>query len=150
MARRSCWKFSAAPRAATGEGAGHDARAVGPIDTTALRWDASGIDPNINHLNAAHRNLRFAPEGDCRSYLLGGMPQGYPYGGAAMERHPHVEEFFLVSGDMASHLGVMRAAAISIARRASRMATTRAAVPAVLAARRGANHDDRLDHGNLR
>lgn len=102
--------FSAAPRAATGEGAGHDAsRLVGPIDTTALRWDASGIDPNINHLNAARKNLRFAPEGDCRSYLLGGMPQGYPYGGAAIERHPHVEEFFLVSGDMASHLGVMRA-----------------------------------------
>lgn len=87
------------------------ARRVGPLDTTALRWDSSGIDPNINHLNAARKNLRFAPEGDCRTYLLGGMPQGYPYGGASMERHPHVEEFFMVSGDMASHLGIMRAGA---------------------------------------
>jgi hypothetical protein len=100
--------FSRAPLAADA-GKPDLSRLVGPIDTTKLRWDNAGIDPNINHLNAARKNLRFAPEGDCRSYLLGGMPQGYPYGGAAMERHPHVEEFFLVSGDMASHLGVMRA-----------------------------------------
>jgi hypothetical protein len=39
------------------------------------------------------------------------MPQGYPYGGSSMERHPHVEEFFMVSGDMASHLGIMRSGA---------------------------------------
>ena len=92
--------------------ASHDAsRLLGPVDTTALRWDSSGIDPNINHLNAARKNLRFAPEGDCRSYLLGGMPQGFPYGGNAMERHPHGEEFFMVSGDMACHVGILRAGA---------------------------------------
>ncbi len=32
-------------------------RLVGPIDTTKLRWDNAGIDPNINHLNAARKNL---------------------------------------------------------------------------------------------
>ncbi len=86
-------------------------RLIGPIDTTALRWDSAGIDPNINHLNAARKNLRLSPDGDCRSYLLGGMPQGFPYGGNAMEQHPHGEEFFMVSGDMACHVGIMRAGA---------------------------------------
>jgi hypothetical protein len=100
--------FSREPEAGTA-GTHDPSRLITPLDTTKLRWDNSGIDPNINHLNAARKNLRFAPEGDCRTYLLGGMPQGYPYGGASMERHPHVEEFFMVSGDMASHLGVMRA-----------------------------------------
>jgi hypothetical protein len=69
--------FSRAPLAADA-GKPDLSRLVGPIDTTKLRWDNAGIDPNINHLNAARKNLRFAPEGDCRSYLLGGMPQGYP------------------------------------------------------------------------
>ena len=99
-------------RVTRGDPAPFDAsRLIGPVDTTALRWDSSGIDPNINHLNAARKNLRFAPEGDCRSYLLGGMPQGFPYEGASMERHPHGEEFFVVSGDMACHVGILRAGA---------------------------------------
>ncbi len=111
--------FSRAPQPWVGERGqtGDDAvtfdasRLIGPLDTTALRWDSSGIDPNINHLNAARKNLRLAPEGNCRSYLLGGMPQGFPYDGASMEQHPHGEEFFMVSGDMACHVGIMRAGA---------------------------------------
>jgi hypothetical protein len=87
------------------------ARLIAPVDTTAMRWDSSGMDPNINHLNAARKNLRFAPEGDCRSYLLGGMPQGFPPTHTPLETHPHVEEFFMVSGDMSVHCGIMRAGA---------------------------------------
>jgi quercetin dioxygenase-like cupin family protein len=93
----------------------HDpgAPAQDPIHTRtrALAWDTSNIDPNINHLGVARKNLRLDPKGACRTYLLGGMPQGYA---AAMvgrkERHPtHVEEFFVVSGEIrCSMVGIMR------------------------------------------
>jgi hypothetical protein len=79
--------------------------------TRALAWDSRNIDPNINHLGAARKNLRMDPANACRTYLLGGMPQGYA---AAMvgrkERHPsHVEEFFVVSGEIrCSMVGTMR------------------------------------------
>jgi hypothetical protein len=107
--------IDAEPAAAAAPGAvaidGLREHLVGPIDSVALRWDDAGMDPNINHLNAARKNLRLAPQGDCRSYLLGGMPQGFSYAGAALETHPHVEEFFMVSGDMACHVGTMRTGA---------------------------------------
>jgi hypothetical protein len=104
--------FAGAPVAAQPHaGAYAESRLIRPVDTVALRWDNSGVDPNINHLNAARKNLRFAPEGDCRSYLLGGMPQGFPRAEASLERHPHTEEFFMVSGDMAFHVGILRTGA---------------------------------------
>jgi hypothetical protein len=101
--------FSGPPIASTARPPAGEA--IAPIDTTALRWDDSGIDPQINHLHAARKNLRLAPDGTCRTYLLGGRPQGFPYGGAALETHPHAEEFFMVSGDMPCHVGVMRTGA---------------------------------------
>jgi hypothetical protein len=88
-----------------------ESRLIIPVDTTALRWDNAGMDPNINHLNASRKNLRFAPEGNCRTYLLGGMPQGFPLHDTPLERHPHFEEFFMVSGDMSCHVGIMRTGA---------------------------------------
>jgi hypothetical protein len=103
--------FSAPPQPAA-DGAPYDSsRLIGPIDTTMLKWDNSGIDPNINHLHASRKNLRLSPEGDCRTYLLGGMPQGFPPEDTPLETHPHVEEFFMVSGDMSVHCGIMRAGA---------------------------------------
>jgi hypothetical protein len=104
--------FSAAPETATpGESDGDGDERVGPVDTVALKWDRTGFDPNIDHLNAARKNLRFDPGGRCRTYLLGGMPQGFPYQGTPLETHPHAEEFFMVSGDMACHVGIMRTGA---------------------------------------
>jgi hypothetical protein len=81
------------------------------IDTTALRWENSNMDPEINHLHAHRKNLRLSPNGDCRTYLLGGLPQGFPYNGVSLEQHPHVEEFFMVSGDLSFHVGTMRTGA---------------------------------------
>jgi hypothetical protein len=104
--------FSSRPLAAAAGATGFaPSAAIGPLDTIAMPWDRSGIDPNINHLNAARKNLRFAPEGNCRTYLLGGMPQGFPPTDTPLETHPHVEEFFMVSGDMSVHCGIMRAGA---------------------------------------
>jgi hypothetical protein len=81
------------------------------IDTTKLHWENSNMDPEINHLHAHRKNLRLSPTGDCRTYLLGGLPQGFPYNGVSLEQHPHAEEFFMVSGDLTFHVGTMRTGA---------------------------------------
>ncbi len=90
------------------------AAVIPPTDTTAMRWDGSNIDPEVDHLYTSRKNLRLAEDGTCRTYLLAGLPQGYPPSGVGrLERHPHVEEFFFVYGDMSCSVGVMRAGAYS-------------------------------------
>ncbi|MBY0303875.1 MAG: hypothetical protein K2W86_01805 [Sphingomonas sp.] len=81
------------------------------IDTIHQPWDRSGLEGEIAHLNYARKNLRFSPDGDRRTYLLGGMPHGHPQDGSRLERHPHAEEMFLIAGDMPCSLGVMTAGA---------------------------------------
>jgi hypothetical protein len=81
------------------------------LDTLRLPWDRKGLESEIAHLNYARKNLRLAPDGGRRSYLLGGMPHGIPHDGARLERHPHAEEMFMISGDMPCSLGVMTAGA---------------------------------------
>jgi hypothetical protein len=81
------------------------------VDTIATPWDRSGLEGEIAHLNYARKNLRLAPDGSRRTYLLGGMPHGHPADGARMERHPHDEEMFMIAGDMPCSLGVMTAGA---------------------------------------
>lgn len=83
---------------------------VEQLDPFALTWDRTNMDPNIAHLNAWRKNLRLGPNDAGRTYLLAGLPQGFPIDGAEpLERHPHVEEMFMVAGDMACSLGIMQA-----------------------------------------
>lgn len=85
---------------------------VEQLDAFSLRWDRTNMDPNIDHLNAWRKNLRHAPGNGGRTYLLAGLPQGFPpTGNEPLERHPHVEEMFMIAGDMPCSLGVMRAGA---------------------------------------
>ena len=92
--------------------AGDPAALTEHLNPYGMRWDQTNMDPNISHLNAYRKNLRLGPDNSGRTYLLAGLPQGYPSSGAEpLERHPHVEEMFMVSGDMACSLGVMRAGA---------------------------------------
>lgn len=82
------------------------------VDSFVLPWDRTNMDPNIAHLNAWRKNLRVAPDGSGRTYLLAGLPQGFPASGTEpLERHPHVEEMFMIAGDMPCSLGIMRAGA---------------------------------------
>jgi hypothetical protein len=103
--------FSAEPRPSPA--ADYDAtRLVARVRASELPWDRTHMDPNIEHLNAWRKNLRLDPDGKCRTYLLGGLPDGYPRSGVEpLERHPHCEEMFMVAGDMPCSLGVMRAGA---------------------------------------
>jgi hypothetical protein len=83
------------------------------IRTIDRPWENSNVDPNINHLYAHRKNLRLDDDEPCRTYLLSGLPHGKPPSGSSRkEVHPHVEEFFLIAGTMASSLvGTMRAGA---------------------------------------
>jgi hypothetical protein len=81
------------------------------IDSVAQPWDRADLESEIAHLNYARKNLRLSPDGDRRTYLLGGLPHGHPADGARLERHPHAEEMFMVAGDMPCSLGVMTAGA---------------------------------------
>ena len=94
------------------QAAGGVLESIDALDTTAMAWDRSNMDPNVDHLNTARKNLRFDPRGSCRTYLLAGLPQGMPPSAEArMEQHPHVEEFFVIYGDMSCSVGIMRAGA---------------------------------------
>lgn len=91
----------AAPAAAAASGA-----AARYVDTCAMPWDATVLDPKLVHLRLSRKILRADP--DCRTYLLAGLPQGRPADGrVGLETHPHDEEMFLVSGDMSAPQGVM-------------------------------------------
>ncbi len=87
-------------------------RTIDRLASIDLPWDRSNMDPNIGHLNAWRKNLRLDPDGGARTYLLAGLPHGYPADGRQpLERHPHIEEMFMISGDMPCSKGVMRAGA---------------------------------------
>jgi hypothetical protein len=79
------------------------------IDTAAMEWDGSTIDPRLAHLRLSRKILRISAEEPCRTYLLAGLPHGRPASSQLqLERHEYAEEMFLISGDMASPQGVMR------------------------------------------
>lgn len=87
-------------------------RTIERVATIEVPWDQSNMDPNIGHLQAWRKNLRLDPDGGARTYLLTGLPHGFPADGRQpLERHPHIEEMFMVSGDMPCSKGVMRAGA---------------------------------------
>jgi quercetin dioxygenase-like cupin family protein len=75
--------------------------------TMEIPWDTTVRDSNLVHLRLARKTLRIGPD-QTRTYLLAGLPHGYPEQGlGGMEKHPHAEEMFLVSGDMWAPQGRM-------------------------------------------
>lgn len=102
--------FRNAPPAARGGGGGaiDSTDGIMTVDAPAMPWDATVLDPKLLHLRMSRKILRAAPDGSCRTYLLAGLPHGRPADGrAGLERHPHAEEMFLLSGDLAGPQGVM-------------------------------------------
>lgn len=92
--------LSAAPRLARGKSVSFDARKlIAPIDTLAMRWDASLVDPGLPP-GAAIKPLRTDPDTGEITLLYAAMAQRVS---AGMVRprwtHPMVEEIFLIAGD---------------------------------------------------
>ena len=86
--------------------------AIPRLNCFELPWDMLNMNPGVAYLNMARKNLRLAPNNGGRTYLLTGMPHGQPPEAAhPLERHPYAEEAFMISGDLASTFGVMRAGA---------------------------------------
>jgi hypothetical protein len=79
------------------------------VDTLALPWDTSHMDPGVRYLNMGRKNLRHWPGESGRTYLLAGMPQVMPPDGKqGLERHPYPEEAFMIAGDLTLTNGVLR------------------------------------------
>lgn len=82
------------------------------IDVERMPWDGTTLDPKLVHLRLSRKIVREAADGSCRTYLLAGLPHGRPADDSIQtESHPHEEEMFMISGDMDSPQGVMRAGA---------------------------------------
>ncbi|MFV3076368.1 cupin domain-containing protein [Niveispirillum fermenti] len=88
--------------------AGQDDPAI-LLDCLALPWDVSTYDPQLRHMHNARKVLRLGPGDSGRTFLLAGLPHGFPSTpDLPLERHPHGEEMFLIQGEMKSPQGVMR------------------------------------------
>src|SRR5690606_24641359 len=98
--------FSAAPEAkSASEHAGwmQAERVVAHIDGLAGEWGA-GFNP-LFPPGAGRKWLRRDPVTGDETWILGTMPLR---SGRRRERHPVVEEMYLLSGELHGHVGVMR------------------------------------------
>lgn len=89
----------------------HDPQAlIGPIDTRTASWGAA-TDPKVASANIGRLELRpDSPTGE-RTWLLRLEVDGGRYPMNGVERHPCVEEMFLLEGDIAMRTGVLRTGA---------------------------------------
>jgi hypothetical protein len=86
-----------------------ETRLIQRIDAFDLPWERGGQDPGISDLQAWRKVLRLDPAGQCRSFLLAGLPEGlHKAREKPMEWHSYSEEMFLISGDIPCHCGIMR------------------------------------------
>lgn len=79
------------------------------INSLAMPWDVSTYDPQLRHMHNARKVLRLGPGDSGRTFLLAGLPHGFPEApDLPLEKHPHAEEMFMIHGEMKSPQGVMR------------------------------------------
>lgn len=94
-----------------GEGDGaaeRSARAIPQLDAAAMAWDLSLNDPNLKHLGISRKNLRTDPDTGERTFLSLILPQAEPASGKGpQERHPVVEEAYLIAGTTTGPQGTM-------------------------------------------
>jgi hypothetical protein len=103
--------FSAAPVAQPGAGPGFDERRlVRRIAAADNIWDGDFASMGLQSMQATARmrTLRKDPDTGEITYLTATIPFRQ---GERSERHPVVQEFFLLSGELAGELGVMQAGA---------------------------------------
>lgn len=107
--------FSATPTACRGKaeaGLYQEDLLVERLDTMEMPWgvmpDGSPMDPELGGRGSL-KSLRQDPRNGDWTFLYGTMPQSHPDGWAGkVETHPVVEEMYMLSGEMAGNLGIMR------------------------------------------
>lgn len=84
-----------------------------PLDTLAMKWDDSGVPPDLQYMGIKRKVLRRNLEtGQQRTFLLTTAPHNYPKNWACPTlTHPCVEEMFQLAGDMSGPHGRMTAGA---------------------------------------
>lgn len=103
--------FSATPVARPGVGAGFDERRlVRRLAAADNIWDADAVAMGLQSMlaTARIRTLRRDPDSGETTYLTVTLPFRQ---GERSERHPVVQEFFMLSGELAGDMGVMQAGA---------------------------------------
>lgn len=83
-------------------------RAIRHLDVAAMAWDMTLNDPNLKHLGISRKNLRTDPETGERTFLSLILPQASPTDNKGpQERHPVVEESFVIAGTTTGPHGTM-------------------------------------------
>lgn len=98
--------FSGEPRATAGAGTCDGERLVEFVDAFEGEWGGN-FHPRFPP-GAGRKYLRRDPYDGEETWILGTMPLRW---GRRPEKHPVVEEMYLLSGELVGHVGVMRAGA---------------------------------------
>jgi len=78
------------------------------IDALHQPWDMTLNDPKLAHLGISRKDLRTDPETGERTFLSMVLPHSEPPGSAGpTERHPVVEEAYMISGTLTGPQGTM-------------------------------------------
>lgn len=107
--------FSATPVARRGKaeaGLYQENLLVERLDSMEMPWgvmpDGSDLDPELGGRGAL-KTLRQEPRNGDWTFLYGAMPQSHPDGWAGkVETHTVVEEMYMLAGEMAGNVGIMR------------------------------------------
>ncbi len=107
--------FSATPVSRPGmppDGRYDETLLVERVDTMDMDWgvmpDGGDLDPELGGVGGL-KTLRQDPRNGDWTFLYGTLPQSHPDGWTGkVETHPVVEEMYLLAGDMASNVGIMR------------------------------------------
>lgn len=105
----TCWEGAVQARPSDSPGAGYRIdRLMGQIRTADLPWEDAN-DPTLAGANVGIKVLRLDPQTQERTWLLRiVIEDGQPFEINGVERHPCVEECFLIEGDMTMTQGTMR------------------------------------------
>jgi Domain of unknown function (DUF4437) len=103
--------FDRKPELVAGSGDGSaesSSSAVHHINAREMAWDLSLNDPKLAHLGIGRKNLRTDPDTGERTFLSLALPQSIPPGNKGpQERHPVVEEAYLLGGSLTGPQGTM-------------------------------------------
>jgi len=82
--------------------------AVTKVDALHMPWDMTLNDPKLAHLGISRKDLRSDPETGERTFLSMILPHSEPPGSKGpQERHPTVEEAYVISGSLTGPHGTM-------------------------------------------
>jgi hypothetical protein len=100
--------FSGEPFWREGAGDCDESRAVPYLDALHMPWDMTVNDQRLAYLGISRKDLRRDPKTGERTFLSMMLPQSEPPGRTGkQERHPIVEEAFLIAGSLTGPQGTM-------------------------------------------